>query len=34
MVIDGVFIKQDFDHFILEESEVEKYTVLSKSTMK
>ena len=32
--IEGIFIKQDFDHFILEENEVDQYTSLQKFTMK
>lgn len=34
--VGGIFIKHDFDHVILEESEVEKYSLqkLTYSTMK
>lgn len=34
ITIDGIFIKQDFDHIILDEQEVDKYTALTKATMK
>ena len=34
ITIDGIFIKQDFDHIVLDETEVEKYTTLTKSTLK
>lgn len=33
VTVDGVLIKQDFDHFILDESEVDKYTPLLSTTM-
>ena len=28
VTVDGIIIKQDFDHLIMEESEVDKYTPL------
>ena len=31
--VDGVLIKQDFDHLIMEENEVDKYTSLQSATM-
>ena len=31
--VDGVIIKQDFDHLIMEENEVDKYTPLQSATM-
>jgi hypothetical protein len=34
ITVDGIFIKQDFDHFILDDAEVDKYTTLTRSTMK
>ena len=34
VTIDGIFVKQDFDHLIIEEDEVSKYTTLTKSTLK
>lgn len=34
VTIDGIFIKQDFDHLILDEEEIDKYTTLTKSTLK
>lgn len=34
MTVDGIFIKQDFDHLIVGEEEVDAYTQLTKSTMK
>ena len=34
VTIDGIFIKQGFDHFVLDEMEIDKYTSLSKSTLK
>ena len=34
MTVDGIFIKQDFDHLILDQDEIDKYTTLMKSTMK
>jgi len=33
VTVDGVLIKQDFDHLILEESEVDKYTPLQTATL-
>lgn len=33
VTVDGVIIKQDFDHLIMEESEVDKYTPLRSATM-
>ena len=33
MTVDGVIIKQDFDHLIMEESEVDKYTPLQSASM-
>ena len=33
VTVDGVIIKQDFDHLIMEESEVDKYTPLQSATM-
>lgn len=32
--MDGIFIKQDFDHLIVSEDELEQYTSLTKSTMR
>lgn len=34
VTVDGIFIKQDFDHLIVAEDELEQYTSLTKSTMK
>lgn len=34
VTIDGIFIKQDFDHLIVSEDEVDEYTQLTKATMK
>jgi hypothetical protein len=34
VTVDGIFIKQDFDHLIVSEEELEQYTSLTKSTMK
>ena len=34
VTVDGIFIKQDFDHLIVGEDEVDDYTELTKSTMK
>ncbi len=34
VTIDGIFIKQDFEHLILDEEEIDKYTLLTKSTLK
>lgn len=34
VTVDGIFIKQDFDHLIMGEDDVDKYTTLTKSTMK
>lgn len=34
VTVDGIFIKQDFDHLIVGEDEVDAYTKLTKSTMK
>jgi len=34
VTVDGIFIKQDFDHLIVSEDELEQYTSLTKSTMK
>ena len=34
MTIDGIFIKQDFDHLIVGEDEIDEYTQLTKATMK
>lgn len=34
VTVDGIFIKQDFDHLILDEAEVDKYTTLTRSTLK
>ena len=34
VTIDGIFIKQDFDHLILDEDEIDKYSTLTKSTLK
>jgi hypothetical protein len=33
VTVDGVLIKQDFDRFILDESEVDKYTPLVCTSM-
>ena len=33
VTVDGVIIKQDFDHLIMEENEVDKYTPLQSATM-
>jgi len=33
ITVDGVIIKQDFDHLIMEENEVDKYTPLQSATM-
>lgn len=33
VTVDGIFIKQDFDHLIVGEDEVDEYTQLTKSTM-
>ena len=33
VTVDGVIIKQDFDHLIMEESEVDKYTPLQSASM-
>lgn len=33
VTVDGIIIKQDFDHLIMEESEVDKYTPLQSATM-
>ena len=33
VTVDGVLIKQDFDHLIMEENEVDKYTSLQSATM-
>ena len=32
--VDGIFVKQGFDHFVLDDMEIEKYTSLTKSTLK
>jgi len=34
VTVDGIFIKQGFDHLIVGEDEVDEYTSLTKSTMK
>lgn len=34
VTIEGIFIKQDFDHLILDEDEISQYTTLTKSTLK
>ncbi len=34
VTVDGIFIKQDFDHLIVGEDEVDEYTELTKATMK
>lgn len=34
VTVDGIFIKQDFDHLIVDAEEIEKYTPLTKVTMK
>jgi Pre-mRNA 3'-end-processing endonuclease polyadenylation factor C-term len=34
VTIDGIFIKQDFEHLIVGEDDVDEYTQLTKSTMK
>jgi len=34
VTIDGIFVKQDFDHLIIDEEEISKYTTLTKSTLK
>ena len=34
VTIDGIFIKQDFEHLIMDESEIDNYTSLTKSTLK
>ena len=34
VVVDGVLIKQDFDHLIMDENEVDKYTSLQSAVMK
>ena len=34
VTIDGIFIKQDFDHLIMDEEEINQYTTLTKSTLK
>lgn len=34
VTVDGIFIKQDFDHLILDQDEIDKYTTLARSTMK
>ena len=33
VTVDGVLIKQDFDHFIVAENEVDKYTSLQSASM-
>ena len=33
VTVDGVIIKQDFDHLIMAENEVDKYTPLQSATM-
>ena len=33
VTVDGIIIKQDFDHLIMEENEVDKYTPLQSATM-
>ena len=33
VTVDGIIIKQDFDHLIMEESEVDKYTPLQSASM-
>ena len=33
VAVDGVLIKQDFDHLIMQENEVDKYTSLQSATM-
>ena len=34
ITIDGIFVKQGFDHFVLDDMEIDKYTSLAKSTLK
>ena len=34
VVVDGVLIKQDFDHLIMDENEVDKYTSLQSAVMR
>lgn len=34
VTVDGIFIKQGFDHLIVGEDEIDEYTSLTKSTMK
>ena len=34
VTIDGIFIKQDFEHLIMDEAEIDNYTSLTKSTLK
>lgn len=34
ITIDGIFVKQGFDHFVLDDMEIDKYTSLTKSTLK
>ena len=33
VTVDGILIKQDFDHLILDASEIDKYTPLKSATM-
>ena len=34
VTVDGIFIKQDFEHLIVSEDELELYTSLTKSSMR
>ena len=34
VTIDGIFVKLGFDHFVLDEMEIDKYTSLSRATLK
>lgn len=34
VTVDGLFVKQDFEHLILCEDELDQYTSLTKSTLK